>query len=520
MSTSPFAKFKKAASIRPMWNIGALFDIQTGKYYKGKHGESILCGGLNHFTGVAGLPNMFKTVISLFQLGSVMNRVSLAIMMAHDSENTLSPGRIQNVFRQFPELFGTDLVDGGRLLFTDATVYNGNEWWNVMREYANDRRNDKSILVTTPFVDENTGELIKVPSPTLSFLDSLSGLQTEGIMNMYEKADVGHKDLNMVAMKGAGAKSQLIDQVTGVTGGSGLHILMTAHVGQEYQLDMYKPNVKRLKFLKGDLKLKKVPENFSFLTANCWYCVSLMPMLDADKAPEFPRDDEDDLKGDTDLICINLVNLRGKSGPSGIPFEVVVSQSEGLKPELTEFIYCKGYEYYGISDKDGNKAKGKPNYRLDLYPQQNLTRKTTRRLLETDPRLQRAMNITAELCMMRNLWHDLPEGLLCTPKELYSDIVAAGYDWDLLLDTRGFWLPLEEKGTYADIPFLSTMDLLNMRAGTYRPYWYDKAVSAKAKASGGVASIQEASAGTDSGTKLTPKALLDKIKDRQAAKAS
>jgi len=520
MSTSPFAKFKKAASIRPMWNIGALFDIQTGKYYKGKHGESILCGGLNHFTGVAGLPNMFKTVISLFQLGSVMNRVSLAIMMAHDSENTLSPGRIQNVFRQFPELFGTDLVDGGRLLFTDATVYNGNEWWNVMREYANDRRNDKSILVTTPFVDENTGELIKVPSPTLSFLDSLSGLQTEGIMNMYEKADVGHKDLNMVAMKGAGAKSQLIDQVTGVTGGSGLHILMTAHVGQEYQLDMYKPNIKRLKFLKGDLKLKKVPENFSFLTANCWYCVSLMPMLDADKAPEFPRDDEDDLKGDTDLICINLVNLRGKSGPSGIPFEVVVSQSEGLKPELTEFVYCKGYEYYGISDKDGNKAKGKPNYRLDLYPQQNLTRKTTRRLLETDPRLQRAMNITAELCMMRNLWHDLPEGLLCTPKELYDDIVAAGYDWDLLLDTRGFWLPLEEKGTYADIPFLSTMDLLNMRAGTYRPYWYDKAVSAKAKASAAVASAQEASAGTDSGTKLTPKALLDKIKDRQAAKAS
>lgn len=517
MSNSPFAKFKKAASIRPMWNIGALFDIQTGKYYKGKYGESILCAGLNHFTGVAGLPNMFKTVISLFQLGAVMNRVSLAIMMAHDSENTLSPGRIHSVFRQFPELFGRDLVEEGRLLFTDATVYNGNEWWNVMREYATDRRNDKSILITTPFVDETTGELIKIPSPTLSFLDSLSGLQTDAVAAMYDKGDVGSKDLNMVAMKGASAKSQLIDQVTGVTGGSGLHILMTAHVGQEYQLDMYKPNIKKLKFLKGDLKLKKVPENFSFLTANCWYCVSLMPMLDADKLPEFPRDEEDDLKGDTDLICINLVNLRGKSGPSGIPFEVVVSQSEGVKPELSEFVYCKGYEYYGISDKDGNKAKGKPNYRLDLYPQQNLTRKTTRRLLESDPRLSRAMNITAEMCMMRNLWHDLPEGLLCTPKELYEDIIAAGYDWDLLLDTRGFWLPLEEKGAYADIPFLSTMDLLNMRAGTYRPYWYDAAVKAKGVAT---ASITEAAAGTASDEKLTPAKLMEKIKDRQAAKAT
>lgn len=520
MSNNPFAMFKKAPSIRPMWNIGALFDIQTGKYYKGKHGESILCGGLNHFTGVAGLPNMFKTVISLFQQGSVMNRVSLAIMMAHDSENTLSPGRIMNVFRQFPELFGIDLVEQGRLLFTDATVYNGNEWWNAMREYADSRRKDKSILITTPFMDETSGELIKIPSPTLCFLDSLSGLQTEGVMNMYEKGDIGNKELNMVAMKAAGAKSQLIDQVTSVTGGSGLNILMTAHVGQEYQLDMYKPNVKKLKFLKGDLKLKKVPENFSFLTANCWYCVSLSPLLDADKLPEFPRDDEDDLKGDTDLIMITLVNLRGKSGPSGIPFEVVVSQSEGLKPELTEFVYCKGYDYYGISDKDGNKAKGKPNFRLDLYPSVNLTRKSVRMLLETNQRLKRAMNITAEMCMMRNLWHDLPEGLLCTPKELYDDIIAAGYDWDLLLDSRGFWLPLEEKGTYADIPFLSTMDLLNMRAGTYRPYWYDAAVKAKEKAMASIAKASEAEAGTDTKKPVTAADLIMKIKDRQAEKAT
>ena len=520
MSNNPFSKFKKAPSIRPMWNIGALFDIQTGKYYKGKHGESILCGGLNHFTGVAGLPNMFKTVISLYQLGAVMNRVSLAIMMAHDSENTLSPGRIMTVFRQFPELFGQDLIENNRLLFTDANTYTGNGWWNAMREYADDRRADKSILITTPFVDETSGELIKIPTPTLCFLDSLSGLQTEGVMDMYEKGDVGSKELNMVAMKGAGAKSQLIDQVTAVTGGSGVHFLMTAHVGQEYQLDMYKPNVKKLKFLKGDLKLKKVPENFSFLTANCWYCVALVPMIDADKLPEFPRDEEDDLKGDTDLICITLVNLRGKSGPSGIPFEVVVSQSEGVKPSLTEFVYCKGYEYYGISDKDGNKAKGKPNFRLDLYPSVNMTRKSIRGLMENDARLQRAMNITAEMCMMRNLWHDLPEGLLCSPKELYDDIKAMGYDWDLLLDTRGFWLPLEEQGVYKDIPFLSTMDLLNMRAGTYRPYWYDAAAKAKGVTAVSLATVSEATAGSDSEKVISPAAIAKAVVETKASSAA
>lgn len=518
----PFAKMKKASSLRPMWNIGALFDIQTGKFYKGKRGESILCGGLNHFTGVAGLPNMFKTVISLFQLGSVMNRIKLAIMMAHDSENTLSPKRIHDVFSQFENLYGKDLIDECRLAFSDATVYNGNEWWNFIREFSDDRRADKDIMITTPFVDESTGEYIKVPAPALVFLDSLSGLQTEGILNMYDKADVGHKDLNMVAMKAAGAKSQLIDQVTSVTGGSGLSLLMTAHVGQEYQLDQYKPNVKRLKFLKGDLKLKKVPENFSFLTANCWYCTSLSPMMN-DKEPEFPRNSEDDLKGDTDLIAITLVNLRGKSGPSGIPFDVVVSQSEGLKPQLTEFVYCKGYDYYGISDKDGKNAKGKQYYRLDLYPGRTMQRTTIRGLMEDDYRLERAMNITAELCMMRNLWHDMEEGLYCNPKQLREDLEAKGYDWDILLESRGYWVPLEEEAdqTY---PFLSTMDLLNMRAGTYHPYWYDDAKNAKAVATNAVKGMAVATAAEAEPVKaidkvVTPAALKAALAEKLAAKA-
>ena len=174
---------------------------------------------------------------------------------------------------------------------------------------------------------------------------------------------------------------------------------------------------------------------------------------------------------------------------------------------LSEFVYCQGYNYYGISDRDGNSAKGKPNFRLDLFPQQNLSRRTIRSLLETDPGLTRAMGITAEMCMMRNLWHDLEEGLLCTPAELYNDLLKKGYDWEILLDTRGFWLPLEETGPHAKRNFLSTMDLLNMRATDWKPKWYDKAVKEKNKAAG---KVEEA--------KPTANQLMDQIKDRQAAK--
>lgn len=49
---SMLGKFKKAPKLRPLLNIGCLFDIPTGTYLKGKHGESILNGGLSYITGI------------------------------------------------------------------------------------------------------------------------------------------------------------------------------------------------------------------------------------------------------------------------------------------------------------------------------------------------------------------------------------------------------------------------------------------------------------------------------------
>jgi hypothetical protein len=73
---------------------------------------------------------------------------------------------------------------------------------------------------------------------------------------------------------------------------------------------------------------------------------------------------------------------------------------------------------------------------------------------------------------MSYLWHTLQEGLLCTPKELYEDLIKAGYEWDTLLNTRGWWT--HELGEADELPFLSTMDLLRMRKGLYHPYWLEE----------------------------------------------
>lgn len=471
------SKFKQAPALRPMLNIGCLFDIPTGRYYKGQHGESILNGGLASFSGFVGMPNMFKTALSLYQMGCVLSRYKSALLSVYDTENTLSIERIVEHLNQFGNLGATDLVEEGRLAFSDATVYNGNEWFEDLKSYSRERRDDTKNRVTTPFYNHRDGKPVKVPSPTLIFLDSLSGLNTEVVGAMYDKAEIGESGLNMVAMRSAGAKSQMIDQMTGVTSPGGIYALMTAHVGQEHQLDQYKPPPKRLKFLKQGEKIKKIPENFMFLTGNCYQATHLEVMLDSDKKPEFPRNSEDELKGDTDLIYISITNLRCKSGPSGLPFKVVVSQSEGVKVGLTEYCHLKENNYYGLSAADGTMAKGKPNYRVDLLPNVSLSRKSIRGKIDENLELQRALNITSEMCQIKYLWHTVDDRHICSPKELYDDIIKLGYDWSILLATRGYWTFDEDNHP---LPFLSTMDLLLMRTGEYRPYWYDKAVKAKA----------------------------------------
>ena len=155
------------------------------------------------------------------------------------------------------------------------------------------------------------------------------------------------------------------------------------------------------------------------------------------------------------------MNLRSKSGPTGLPFELVISQSEGVHVGLTEFNYIRSMDRFGLGGHDRS-------YYLELLPEVALSRTTIRGKIDSNPRLQRALEITSELCQITHLWHDVPKDKLCTPKQLYEDIKAKGYDWDELLDTRAWW-------TFDDydhpIKRLTTMDLLNMRLGEYTPYW-------------------------------------------------
>jgi hypothetical protein len=103
-------------------------------------------------------------------------------------------------------------------------------------------------------------------------------------------------------------------------------------------------------------------------------------------------------------------------------------------------------------------------------PDYKVGRTTIRQALETDVKLRNAVRIMSEMLQASNEWRFLPKEWLCTPKELYEDIKAKGYDWDELLNTRGYWT--FDQYTHP-VPFLSFIDLLKMRVGLYHPYWME-----------------------------------------------
>ena len=110
------------------------------------------------------------------------------------------------------------------------------------------------------------------------------------------------------------------------------------------------------------------------------------------------------------------------------------------------------------------------NYTIVLCPDIKLSRTQIRPKIEKHPELRRALNILAEIYQMKQLWTD-EENLMCTPQELYADLIGMGYDWPTLLQTRGWWTYDNDKHP---VKFLSSLDFLRMRKGLYVPYWWDQ----------------------------------------------
>lgn len=449
-------------------NVGACFDIITGTFLPGTRGEHILNGGHAAVVGVVGIGNNFKSTLMHFFTLTALSRMSKSSAAeTYDTEVNIQEWHLKNFYKRIAEFGGEDLIETGRWKITDRTVYAGNEWYKEHKNFLMNKRKQKAWEIETPFWNREKSGALKMIIPTFSQIDSFTEFQTDDVEEMNNKNELGDSGANTMHMRQGLSKLRLLMDAPGLNGGAYNFAMMTAHIGKESTMQNAGPAgqvpIVKLKHLKNGDKIKGTTDKFTFITHSCWHCYDAKPFLNqSTKTPMYPRNSEDDLQLDTDLNELKVRNLRCKSGPSGMAMTIIVSQTEGILPSLTEFHHIKEMGNYGI---EGSNI----SYALNLLPDVKVGRTTIRAKIDENEELRRALNITSEMCQISYLWHDA-KPVMCSPKELYEDLKAMGYDWKVLLATRGWWTTLENEAGLP--PFLSTWDLLLMRLGEYVPFWF------------------------------------------------
>jgi len=465
--------------IKALFNMGCLMDIPncSGSYRYGKYGEAILNGGLAHFEGVGGRPNTHKSTFMHFRSLRLIDRYPTTEGSNLDTEYSQTPGRFNLLRKHHPRLealsFDFEDEDQQILTITDGRKYRGDDYWEEVKNYAKTKMNDKTAIMTLPFVTAK-GRHFKGLKVDVMAIDSLSRMGTKSLDKIIDNNDVGSNSMQTFGARDSGVKAQMLIQISDYALRTGLVCQLTAHVDDEVNLEMFPTSTKKLAFLKNGLKFKYVSNQFAFLPNNLWYVYSATPYNNAtSKYSEYPRDKDD--TNSTDLMRMFIQNLRGKFGSSGAPTELIVSQREGILPTLSEFHHCRKTKSkpteagFGLVGNNTTAA-------LALKPDVKFTRNTIRTKYVEHPELVRGFEITSEVCQLKELWHHLPlEYKMITMEEIYAKLVDLGYDVDFLLGkTRGFWTHVESESMFG--PFLSTWDVLRIVTDKYYPYWYDKAI--------------------------------------------
>ena len=464
-------KLEEIIPVKARYNTGLCLDLLCGRPQVGRYGDVVMNGGIAPYTGVCGAPNVGKSTW-MDTMGTILNQRYGIPYLKHNNEADANSERFVDIsYYVAPELqeWRYRMHEHRTLRELDLTAYTSADMWETIRQLAARREAQRDQLwKETPFLDED-GEPVRILMPFAHSQDSLSEWKSNVIEKKLDENDVGAKENATFGLMHGAAKTQMVSEIPTMCARGGMIIFQSAHMGDKFKLDAYAPVRKKMEYLAGDLEIKFVSNNWRYLPNNLWWVMGNSPLLkkasDGKYYPEFQMPGFSKIAKDTDLTLCSIVNLRGKNGPSGVPFDLVMSQSRGLIPFMTNFRYIWESETssgmgFGISGSD--KAAW-----LDIYPEVKFNRFNIFELAEKDVRLQRAIRFTADLCILHERIRNYPRHQLCSAQELYTDIKKL-YDWNEFLDTRDYWT--WDHYTHP-LKYLSIYDLLNFRLGVSTPYW-------------------------------------------------
>lgn len=457
-------------------NVGACLDIPTGKFHKGKYGESVLAGGVPLLFGITGKSNNFKSTMLAYMLLTMLYRLTnnQSSLSWYDTEVNVDLVRLAYIatqiegYENLDDYYGQNNIFLNQTwLFSDKGKISGNKWVDRIQNFLMAKiKEGRSLMRESPFLNIDGKTPIQWMLPSASALDSFTEFETDDVLAMRDKTEIGDSKANTINLRQGLGKDRLARELPSLTARGNHFFGSCAQYGKLKEMsEGPTPPRKTMNTMRQDEKIRGVTESYLFLILHLWLIDGSELLMSDDKTnAEYPV--EEGSSEALDLYKCPMKMLRSKTGTAGFTIPVLVSQKRGVQPSLTEYYNIqKAGKNYGMTTVRGNYV-----FDLDLYPDHSVQRTTVRRLINEDHLFRRALNLTSELRQIEN-FHEGMMGRVPPPKDIYQKLKADGYNMELLLSSRGWWTFDNDK---QKTPFLSSQDLINMFYGEYEPFWLSK----------------------------------------------
>ena len=439
------------------FNTDSIYDLMTGSFVRGQEKDGkvkwFLTGGCGpYITGIQGRQQTFKSVVAA-SLGIRMSALYDSQMLIFDSELSLirDTDRILRMAGRHAAKLNQDYV----LTFDAKNKYDLESIREAIHDLGEKKKAmGKDAMITTPFIGKD-GKRVSCFRPTCIFIDSYSecfSREEESLMTDKGLDDGRSKTL---AMLDANKKTIILRHLNRYAAEYGLELVATAHYGTKLNLDPYAANPKFSQWSNQGDTPKNVGSKWGFLTSPCILINSLTKLQDDAKQCKYKLCPT---TCPTELSELMILMQRCKGNASGLQHPFVVSQDNGFLTEATDYNYLKSNKSFGFQ---GNNV----THQSVFLPDVNMTRNSFRQQCIDDPRLARALQLTAQLLYIQSNWSEAgwPFPMKVEPKALMDMFMSdkSKYTTDAILHSRGYWLP-DESITKDTPEYFSIMDALEL----------------------------------------------------------
>jgi len=413
------------------YNTDTLFDLSTGKYVPGIDGEWYLNGGFTpHVNAIVAQAGNYKSTLANSLIRRSHGIYTDADLIINDTENSLDKDK-DRAAKMAEEHYRPN-NDIAWLKGIDYDLDTFDAW---LKEYCGKKEDAiKELTRTTPFIDPATGKAQKIVVPTYLFIDSLTEMVCAGEEELLEgekSKGVGDSRANTVYMLDGNKKTLFLRTIRRRCQKSNMILVLTGHYDKTIQMDMYNPNPKETLFSKQDWKVKGCGSKLKFLSSIYARCQAAL-LIDSNKEA-FYSDGHTPAK---DLHEISMVLERCKSANAGEITPYVCSQTHGLLNAVTNYHYLRLNNYFGLV---GSKQKQS----CVLYPDVSVSRNTIREMCKADPKLRRAIQLTAQYCFIQKNWNtsEYPVDFSQSPEKIFDGLMSdkSKNVKDDVLNSRGYW---------------------------------------------------------------------------------